>query len=193
MSGFTIEDLGLSQEELGNRVVERAVNMFLRDVSCNEDEQEYDAGPSSFASAMQERIRTKIDESIDSIAGKHVMPNMKALIESFCLQATNQWGDKTGSKMTFTEYLVKRAEAYMAEPVDYEGKTKAESRGYSGWSASGTRVADLVDKHLHYAISRAMEQALESANESIAGGLEEAVKVALRNATAKLKVDVKTK
>ena len=58
--------------------------------------------------------------------GQACPAHVTAYVESFCLTETNKWGKKTGKSMTFTEYLVQRAELYLTEKVDLRGKAKGE-------------------------------------------------------------------
>ena len=63
--------------------------------------------------------------SIDAAIAKHVEPFATKSIEEIVFQETNRWGEKTGTPMSFREMLLARMEAY-PEPVDYNGKTKAQ-------------------------------------------------------------------
>jgi hypothetical protein len=188
MSTLTIESLGLSKDDIADRVVDRLVDTMLHGYSLDQDGEEV-AENTKFKAEIQERVKKRIDQAIDEIAGKHVLPNVAQYLETFCLQATNQWGEKKGERVTFVEYLVQRAEAYMAEKVNYAGKSKSEDGGYS-WSANTTRVAYMIDKHLQYSIETAVKTALSEANKQIAGGLVGAVKVQLENALANIRVGV---
>lgn len=187
----TLEALGLTKEEIIERIADRVSERLLESTYCDEDGDE-GSMPSSFARAMQERIKAKIGEAIDGIAGRHVLPNVETYVENLCLQETNRWGEKTGKSLTFIEYLIERAEAYLAEEVDFEGKTKSESRGYS-WSKSQTRVAHLVHRHLHYSIETAMKNAIENANKVIVGGLQKTIEIKLQEVAEKLRVSVASK
>lgn len=190
VNSLTLEGLGFTKEQLQERLVEtlaeRVLSGIVAVVDCGEIQVK-----SSLHRALEKKTREIIDEKIDALAQKHVLPNVSDYLEDLCLQETNRWGEASGKKVTFIEYLVVRANAYMREEVNYEGKTKKENR-YGSWSASGTRVAHMIHKHLHYAIETAMTEALVSANKSIAGGLEEAVKIQLEEVRKKLKVTVNT-
>jgi hypothetical protein len=109
------------------------------------------------------------------------------MVEGIVLQRTNEWGEKTGKSVTFTEYLVERAEAYMTEKVDYQGRSKAEVRDSYGWKPNQTRIVSLIDQHLQYGIATATEQALKSANERIAEGIKDAVAMKLQEVLAGVK------
>lgn len=115
---------------------------------------------------------------------------MNDIVENMVLTETNRWGEKTGKSVTFKEYLVQRAEAYMQEEVNYEGKPRGTDS--FSWSARSTRVAYMIHKHLHYEIEAAMKTALANVNSAVTKGLHEATKIAINEVTSKLKVDVKT-
>lgn len=95
---------------------------------------------------------------------------------------------------TFIEYLVKRAEAYLTEKVDFQGKSKDENGSYSSFSPSQTRIAHMVHQHLSYSIESAMKNAVQTANSAIAIGIAETVKIKLaeiqKGIQASIKVNV---
>lgn len=191
MSALTIEALGLTQEELAERVVNRAVEQLMTSVGTDEDGHECPLD-SDFQRQMKRRIQERIDQAVDEIAAKNVLPNVASYVEGLCLQETNKWGGKIGEPISFIEYLIKRAENYLTEPVNYEGKTKLEAGSFS-WSGTQTRVSHLVHKHLHYGVAKAMTEAVKNANAVIVGGLEQTVRIKLQEVAAALKVEVKTK
>lgn len=186
MNAITIESLGISKEELADRVVQRVAGALLSTVVQGEDDESEISSP--FAQAMRDRVKQKIDEAIDEIAGRNVIPNVATYVENLCLQETNKWGEKVGKPVTFTEYLVARAENYLTEEVSYEGKTKGQDN--FNWRKAGTRISYMVDRHLQYSIQLAMEQALKDANSVIVGGIEGAVKIKLKEVADQLKVKV---
>lgn len=185
----TLEALGFSKDEIANRIIDRAVAQLLS--ATDEDEDGYSYGvPSTFAAQIDKVIREKIDAAVVKAGDEVIAPRISELVTGHTMQATNQWGEARGEKITFTEYLVQRASAYMTEQVNYEGKAKGTD-SYS-WTAKGTRVAYMIDKHLHYHIDTAMKKALQDANNSIAKGLNEAVRVAISNLTVNVKTEVKS-
>lgn len=185
----SLEALGITADVLTDRIVDKAVERLLSSNNFDEDGEEY-VVPSGLKQRLDKAVKVQIDGKIAALAEQHVLPRVSEMIENLTLQATNNWGEKTGAPVTFIEYLTQRADAYMQEPVNHNGKTKTED-SYS-WSKSTSRVAYLINSHLHYSIETAMKNALANANSSIAKGLEDAVKTALQSATAKLNVTVKT-
>lgn len=190
-----LSELGFTKEDLQERVIERLCDQLLSGTLIDDEGQPY-REDSQFKKKLDKAIIAHIDGSIAKLAETHILPKLDSLIENLTLQQTNDWGEKVGKPVTFIEYLAQRADAYMREEVDYNGRSRDEAQrrgdGYY-WKASGTRVAVLIKSHLHYSIESAMKQALATANQSIVGGLEGAVKVALQNVQDKLAVKVETK
>jgi len=185
-----LELFGFTKEELQERLLDRLVERFATAVSIDDEGDEY-RKPSPIALKLQELVKKTVEATIAKVAEKHLLPNVKTYVETLTLQETNKWGEKTGKKLTFTEYLVERAESYMTEKVNHEGKAKDEVNGYS-WNPSQTRVAHMIHQHLQYSISSAMERALKSANSKIVEGLVETVKIQLAEVEKKLKVRIET-
>jgi hypothetical protein len=191
-----IEDLGISKEDLLARVIDKIASdaMAQHVLQTDEDGEEFeDRIPTRMAQAVEERVVNKIDEAIDNIAAKHVLPNVAEYVETITLQQTNKWGERVGEPMTFIEYLVERAQAYLQEPVDYEGTPVDKRKAYRSSSVTQTRITHLVERHLHYSIEKAMKEAVKTANDAITGGIEQAVKIKLQEVSEGLKVTVKTK
>ena len=186
-----LEALGFSKEEVFQRVVDTIVRDLTE--SRHEDEDgDHWFGESEFKRGIDKAVQARIDAKVNEVADKHIAPRINELIENCTLQQTNRWGEKVGASVTFTEYLVQRADAYMVEPLDFNGKTKEESGSY-GWSAKTTRIAYAIDKHLHYSIDTAMKNVLAKGVSTITAGLNEAVKTALANITVQVKTEVKSK
>lgn len=182
--------LGITREELIDRVVKAFVEFMLVSMHHDEEDGDYET-PSQFQKQLRDHIKDSIDTSINNIAAVNLVENIEEHIEGLVLIETNRWGEEKGESLTFVEYLVQRADDYLREPVNYEGKTKKES-GYPSWNSTQTRIAHMVNAHLHYSIKTAMEQALKAANSSITIGIEEAVKIKLAEIQKSLKVEVKT-
>lgn len=183
----TLKMLGLSKDELADKLVDRMAEQLLTELTWDEDGTEYREG-SGLKQQLTKLVKTHIDGAVQRLADEHVLPRVSEMIENLTLQRTNEWGEKKGQPVTFVEYMIQRAEAYMREEVNFEGKSKTENGNYGSWSKSGTRVSFMVNKHLHYSIETAMKQALADANKSIAGGINDAVKIGLQNVLAGLKV-----
>ncbi len=187
----TLEALGFTKDEIAERIIDRAVQQLLHAEDYDEDGHSYGV-PSSFASAIDKVIRDKLDEAVIKAGDEVIAPKIASLIDDHVMVRTNEWGEKKGEPVSFTEYLVQRAEAYMAEEVNYDGKAKGQSDSYS-FRKFGTRVAYMIDKHLAFHIEQAMAAAVQNAHSTIASSLNDAVKIAISNLQVHLKTEVKTR
>ena len=186
-----LQALGFSKEELQQRVVDQVAKSILESTEWDYDSDSEYSVDSKLAKTIKKRVLDHVDATINEIAAKHVLPNVATYIENLTLQATNKWGEKTGAQMTFIEYLTQRAEAYLNEQVDFQGRDKASADSYS-WKGTQTRITHLVHQHLHYSIETAMKNAMQIANGAIASGLQETVKVKLGEIAKAIKVEIKT-
>lgn len=182
---FDLESIGLTQEELQSRVVSSIADQLLSSRYSDEDGEEI-RRQSEFTAELKKRAKEAIDAKVREIGDRMIIPEISTIVENICLQKTNEWGEAKGDPVTFTEYLVLKAEEYIKEQVDHNGKAK--SNGDYNWRGYTTRIAHMVESNLKYSIQIAMEKALKEANSNITGGLADAVKMALSQAQAKLKV-----
>lgn len=184
-----LADLGLTQDELRDRVVDQICDQLLMSKAFDGD-GEYNE-KSEFARNVSEQVKKRIDTTVTNIADQHVLPRVREIIESTCLQATNKWGEAKGEKLTFIEYLVHCAEKYINEDVNFEGKPKGADS--YGWTKSQTRITHMIHQYLHHSIEFAMKEAIGVANSTIAKALHETAKIKLNEIAASLKVNVQTK
>jgi hypothetical protein len=184
-----IEDLGLSKDKIQQLIIDQAVNELLYSKTFDEHGDGFEVS-SDLSNQINKIIKERIDQRIDEIGDQIVLPNVSNAIENIVLQETTSWGEKKGKPMSFTEYLVQRADAYMNEPVSHDGKTKAQSSGYN-WKASTTRLSYMIDSHLQYSISSAMKKILQDANNSLANSLKDAVRIQLDKLVKQITVKVK--
>jgi hypothetical protein len=185
----TLQTLGFSIEQLQQRVVDQICDTLLSNRHEDEDGESSFYGASEFKRKLDAEIKKRINETIDALAEKHVLPNVTEYVENLTIQQTNEWGEKRGESITFIEYLIQRAQAYMQEKVNYEGRSKTESDGYS-WNGKQTRITFLIEKHLHHSIEKAMKESLSIATGEIAKGIHETTRLKLNEIAASLKVGV---
>lgn len=186
---LNLESLGFTKEELQQRVVDQLCKEFTSTLSSDED-GEYPID-SEFGNKLKAAVKCHIDDTIQNIAEVHIFPKVSEYIEKLTLQETNKWGERKGESLTFIEYMVQRAEAYMTEKVNYEGKSKGE--GFGSWTGTQSRLSHLIHKYLHYNIENAMQTALQDANSHIVKGLEGTIKIKLKEISDSLKVGLNLK
>lgn len=188
---MNLQDIGFTKEELQQRVVDQLCGQVMSTTTFDDigDEVTF---PSDLAKQLKGLVAEQVSATVTALAEKHILPNVSGYIETLTLQETNSWGERTGEPITFIEYLTARAEAYMQEKVDFDGKSKAESNGYS-WSGKQTRITNLIHRHLQYSIEAAMKDALKIATGSIVTGIQETVKIQLGEISKTLKTSVSVK
>lgn len=177
--------LGITPEALRAQIVEKAAEMLLENRNEGEDLFEI------FDQRMRRAIEGKMTEIVNQTAREVVEPRVAALIESMTFQETNRYGEAQKPPKTWREKLIEMAEGWLGTTVDYNGKTQKED-SYN-WKAHSTRVVFMVEKHLQFEISKAITAAVNDANSKIAGGILGATRIALQEALAGLKLDIKTK
>jgi hypothetical protein len=179
-----LQALGLTTDDVLNRLTEKLSDLF---VGSSEDYA------SDFQSRIERAIKQQVDAVLDKAITELVAPNVVQMIETIQLQETNRWGEpKSTPALTFKEYLTQRVDAYIREQVDYKGKAKDEDGNSYGWSGRTTRIAYMINQHIHYTIEAAMKDALKTANNSIGKSLEDAVNLALKQVTVNVKTEVKS-
>jgi hypothetical protein len=186
---LTLESLGLTKEELQERVVEAIVRNVLRTTHYGPDEEECDQD-STFKATLDKAVKERINEAITAVADRHVQPRLEEYLANIVFQETNRWGESKGERITFLEYLSKKAEAYITEQVSWDGKAKGED-SYN-WSGKQTRLTYMVHKHLHDHMETVIKTALGEANKTIGVALVDTCKLKLNEVVGKLKIEVST-
>lgn len=86
-----LAQIGLTQEELQERVVDRIVDAVMYSRSVDEEGRE-NVVESRFRQRIQDHAKSAIDKAVTAIGDKFIVPAMKEYIETFTLQETNKWG-----------------------------------------------------------------------------------------------------
>ena len=90
------------------------------------------------------------------------------------------------------EYLVARAESYLADSVDHRGRSERECSDYDrrNWNESGTRLSSLMTGYLDSHIKKALEPIAKNIDSILADALTSEVKIQLGIIAEKLSVKV---
>ena len=183
-----LEALGLNTEELSNRVVEQAVESLLNSTGFNPETEQETTYESKFKRAIESKIQQTVDQKIAEIAAEQIMPRVGELIEKANMTQTNSYGEPKSVPMTFKEYIAYRAENYMSENVDINGKSKSE--GDYNWRSCGPRLTILMRIYIRDSMESAAKSAVTDINKVIAKNIENAAKDAIASTVANLKVAI---
>lgn len=186
----TLKALGISPEELGNRIVDQCVASLLSSSGFNPDTEEEVSYESRFKREIEARIQKAVDAKIAALAEAHLIPRVGEMIESANMRKTNTFGEPKGPPMTFKEYIASRAEAYMSENVDYNGKSREEAGDGYSWRAVGPRLTMLMRGYIRDTLEMHAKDAVTDVNKVIAANIEKAAREAIATAAASLKVTV---
>lgn len=189
MTELTLETLGISSEALTEKLVETLADRLLESSGYDEESGNFH-GSGALAKRVNELVKAKVDAAVASIAEKHIEPLVSGLIENVVFQETNTWGEAKKPPMSFKEYLAFKAENWLREQVNYQGKTRDED-SYN-WSGKNTRIGNMVHQHLDHHVKTALTKAFTNLNAQVAGGLEEAVKMQLAGVLRGIEVGINT-
>ncbi len=184
----TLEALGINKEDLIERIIDQAVQGLLYSTGYNQDTDEDVTYASRFKNEIEKRVQSSVDAKIAALAEIHVLPRVGEMIEAANMVKTNQYGEAKSPPMTFKEYIAHRAEAYMSEDVDYNGKSKAE--GDYNWRSCGPRLTVLMRQYIKDTLETHAKAAVTDVNKVIADNIAKAAKEAITSAAANLKVNI---
>lgn len=186
----TLEALGVSPEELGNRIVDQAVSTLLYSSGFNPDTEEETSYESRFKREIEKRIQQAVDQKIAALAEQHLIPRVGEMIEQADMRRTNNYGEPTSPPMTFKEYIASRAEAYMSEDVNFNGKSKSEEGDSYNWRKCGPRLMVLMQIYIRDTLEKHAKEAVNDVNKVIAKNIHEAAKQAITAAAENLTVKI---
>ena len=185
----TLTALGINKEDLFERVVEQTVSFLLSTSGFDSESEREVSYATKFKREIEKRIQKAVDDKIAALAEVHLIPRVGELIESANLQKTNSYGEAKGAPMTFIEYIASRADAYMNENVDFNGKSKEEGDSYN-WRSVGPRLTVLMRGYIRETLESHAKNAISDVNKVLAKGMEKAATDAIHAAAAAVKVSV---
>lgn len=186
----TLEALGVSPEELGDRIVDQAVNALLSSTGFNPDSEEETRYESRFKKEIESRVQKAVTEKIAALAEVHLVPKVGEMIENANLRQTNNYGEAKGEPMTFIEYIAMRAGAYMSENVDYNGQSKEESSSSHNWRSCGPRMTVMMKMYIRETMESHAKKAVTDVNAVFAQAIQKSAVDAITAATAAIKVSI---
>lgn len=180
-----LTSVGCTQESFLDRLVDQCATKIL---------ERRDGYDNEFTKALKAEIQDRIDSAITAFGDQYVAPLALEHIKALVIERTNQYGEKKGEPFTLLEYMVDRAEKYIMEEVDSNGRSRSECEARrDSFYRKGTRISQMIDQYLYMSTDAAMKKALEGANETIAKGLMGQLKISLEKAMNDVVVAVTVK
>lgn len=187
---FDLQALGLSVEEIQQRVIDGIVEQICTD-KMEDENGDLVYVTSHFKQRITDVVLKRVDEQIERIVSPILEPQVDHWLESVRIQQTNTYGQPKTEPETLLEYSIRSLNEYCYTGVDWQGRTAEQRRkaGSSNWSerSETNRITFMIDQKLSKFMEEQMKDALKSANEAITGGLAAAVKFELQKLTAKIK------
>lgn len=190
---FNCEMLGISQEEMQDRVINAAAEKLLSSskiMSYDDDDSGEVSTP--FAKAMQEFLKDRVSAKVNEMAERELLPKLETFIGDIVFQKTDTWGKPDGDPRTAPEFLRDCCRDYMAEMVDEKGDPRPKASGYSRdhWYKKSTRAEFLVDRFLDSTMVSVMSEAVKDTNESMAEAIQSTMAEHMTKLLTTFKVNV---
>jgi hypothetical protein len=169
MDEKTLALLGLTQEELQNRVVHQIAYAAMQgwvDYPGGEEGEQTRLGRE-----LSTHAKKAIDAAVERIAAEAVVPKIDEMVSNLVLKQTDRWGHPTGDPISLEEYLATRGEEWLTAKVNYSGATPSYNDNHQQ-----ARLVFLVHQQLESAVTRTVKILFADANKRLTDGLNEVVK-----------------
>lgn len=188
-----LADLGMTQDELQQRVVASCADRLLTTFSVDDENVAYPR-ESKLKAAIKAEVWERIRKTVERNCEDEFQPRVDAYFESLLVPCTNKFGEKKGEPMTFMEYVTAAIDKYLAEAVDKDGRSREEasSRGVS-FRKHRTRLEHVVDVQLTDRIHDLTKEAVQNISQTAGDRLIDAVKAELDRLSSSLTVAIKAK
>ena len=171
----TLEMIGLTQEQLTERVIAGLVDKLAERNVKDED----DRYTRTLREACQSRLSSLVDAAVAKIADERLQGMCDKLVSGKLLQPTNEWGDDRGKAFPLSEYITKQSHDYLFTKVNSRG----ESSGYQ--DKAKTRLEWLLDNSISATVKQIVEEKMGDAGNLLAQSVENSVRYALARYRAK--------
>jgi len=180
-----LDFLGITKEELIEKIVSKAAIEFSGTKYYDEEDDEYYYYNNKIAKELNKVIEERIKKSVTKFCDKFIKPSIEKKIDETILEKTNQWGEKKGEKIGFKEYIIARAEKYLDERVDDQGRDSRDSYNTRGTSR---RIVYMVEDKLTTQIEEALKDGVKLINQSFKDGISATVKDKMEELTKDIQI-----
>lgn len=181
----TLEQLGISKDDLQQKVVDKIVSDLM---NCSDYDEDGDIceSRSKFAVELRGLIQNQIKSSVAATAAQCVLPQVHELVSAAVIRKTNRYGEQTGEPETFTSFLLKTAQTWLTECVDASGKRESDFNYRDQFKPIGTRIQIECRRHVSEVFSKELAEQFCRIQQQIRDGLQEAVAIKLQQLEASL-------
>jgi hypothetical protein len=175
---FDFEALGLSKEDVQERLIETLADRMLKAKGWDDDGDEISL-PSSLKTQLESLITKRLDLAVQSAFDRVVPTSIDDYVANYKIQQTNPYGQPEGPQQTFVEFIAGRVNEYLLELVDGSGvsqrEAKAKGNSWYGSGKSQNRINFMLDIRLAGAINEGIEKAFADTKGLLANGIQAAV------------------
>lgn len=171
-------------------VTEKAARIVANDILgrktfVDDEGEEYVEGVGKIMPDLERRVLALVNEAVTKHCDDTMRPIVASKIDTLTIQDTNRYGEAKGKKaLTFTEYLVARANEYLSQEVDYNGAAKGGNGTDYNWRAHSTRLVWMISKHIGLSIESPIKAAVAEINKAVAPAIADTVKIKIAEVVA---------
>jgi len=177
---INLEMLGLTQQEFQDRVIESVSGNLMTFISVDQDGEW--SGDSAFHKSLRKYLDDEITRQVIDFCEKEVGPKIAQRVDELTFPQTNSWGEKKKEPLSFREMVMQKAEKYLHEKVDHNGRRDG--------SGKVTRMLWMIDKHLGFTLGAAIKDAMKNSDDKLSKAIIEAVESSLKDVTGKIGVAI---
>jgi CRISPR/Cas system type I-B associated protein Csh2 (Cas7 group RAMP superfamily) len=171
--GISIEDLGITKQEMQDRVVNQLCNEIT---GRHDDESEYSYfSESSIKTKMREYLQEIVDKKTREVIDEKVLANFEKYLQELIIKPSSRWGEKEEAPVSIEDYIEKTISLTMAETVDSTGRGR-EDRSYSYYGSHSTRLEYLINRKISAEIETSFKSVLVDVKASLQSHIEAQIK-----------------
>lgn len=170
---LTLEQIGLTQEELQQRVIEAIASQLLEENLEDEDGDTY-SRKTSLHTKLREAIIARVDEKVGLLATMTTASQLPQYLNDLVFTRTNGYGEAKEPGEKLRAHIDRLVGEYLSVQVTSDGNT-ARYRD----DKTTSRLEWILGKHVRGLVKEAIDTYLKHAGDIIAGDLREAVTSAI--------------
>ena len=189
---FNCEMLGISQEEMQNRVVNAIAEKLMSKTimtQWDENEDQEKIVNTKFAKAVIDKINEHFKNKVDELFNEQIAGKIDNLLTNYIIKETNQLGESLGKERTVTEFIIERFNVFIKEQVDSKGNPKRKNDCY--FKPQGTRLTVAVDTYFKDHLEKAMKTILKNTDKTLIEEVTESFRKIISTQLKRTEINVK--